>query len=147
MAKNNGKRAGGNINSDDKDQSFNLNGGSLRVDHELFHDEEHIKFPIVRIKYMSMPNDGCKWKIMSDDNVMCVIEGSKINKADRKFLQTVEGVNWLLGKAKAGISSWQWLKKELKKVVATHKPTKPVKRAQSKTKVEPAKKRATKKKH
>lgn len=148
MAKNNGKKAGGNTSSDDKD-SFNPNGGSLRVDHELYHDEDHIKFPIIRVKYVALPNNGCKWKVMSDDDVMCVIDGSKINKADRKFLQSVEGVNWLLGKAKVGISSWQWLKKELKKAVATL--DKPIKRTKlSKPKpavVRSRKKRATKKKH
>lgn len=88
---------------------------SSRFDHELFHDEEHVVMPIIRVKYFTLPHQGCRWKVFQDNKIMQVIEGVRLNKKEREFLKSVEGANWLLGLAKVGIGSMKTLKIELKK--------------------------------
>lgn len=84
-----------------------------KFDHDLFHDEEHKVLPIIRVKCIPLPHNGARWKIMKDNNVVQIIEGSKLSKKANKFLLTVEGANWLLTEAKIGISSLKILKKAL----------------------------------
>ena len=64
-----------------------------------------------------MPNKGEKWKIMSNNTVIFVVESSKVSKKEREFLQTADGFNFLLQQAKAGIKSLNSLKIEIKKVI------------------------------
>lgn len=90
-------------------QKFNTS----KFDHDLFHDESNIILPVVRVKFVSLPHNGARWKIMKDNQVSYVIEGGKISRKGREFLMTVEGANWLLGEAKIGITSLNVLKKSL----------------------------------
>src|ERR1700690_257036 len=71
-----------------------------KFEYDLYHEEEDISMPVVRVKRVNMPNKGIKWKIIIDNKVDFVIEGSKISKKEREFLQTIDGFNFLLGQAK-----------------------------------------------
>jgi hypothetical protein len=96
-----------------KDQNYKHS--LSKIDHDLYKEEDDITLPIIRIKHVSLPNKGDRWKVLADSKVVFVLEGSKLTKKERAFLHTVEGINFLLKQAKAGIKSFNALKKELKK--------------------------------
>lgn len=86
-----------------------------KFEYDLYHEEEDISMPVVRVKRVSMPNKGEKWKIMEDNKVMFVVEGTKLNNKERNFLRTIDGVNFLIEQYRGGIKSFNALKKEIKK--------------------------------
>jgi len=86
-----------------------------KFEYDLYHEEEDISMPVVRVKRVNMPNKGEKWKIMEDNKVMMVVEGVKLNKKECEFLRTIDGVNFLINQYKTGIKSFNALKKEIKK--------------------------------
>jgi hypothetical protein len=90
-------------------------GNPSKFDFDLFNDELNISFPTYRVKRIALPNDGERWKMFCGTQVICIIEGSKLNKKERAFLRSLEGVNFLLGQAKLGISCFSALKAALKK--------------------------------
>lgn len=88
-----------------------------KFEHDLYHEEDDVTNPVIRVKRMSMPNKGEKWKVMNDNKIIFVIESPKMSKKEREFLQTVEGFNFILSQAKQGIKSLNSFKIELKKVI------------------------------
>ena len=84
-------------------------------EHDLFYEENDTVNKIIRVKKFTMPNKGVKWKIFIDNKIIFVIEGTKISKKERLFLQTVEGFSFMLSMAKNGIESMSHFKSEIKK--------------------------------
>jgi hypothetical protein len=99
---------------ENKEQSsfkFNLS----KVEDDLYHEDEDIAEPIIRVKRVTMPNKNEKWKIFQDNKLQFTIEGHKLNSKERDFLRTVDGFNFLIKKYKEGIKSFNALKQEIKK--------------------------------
>ena len=85
-----------------------------KFEYDLYHEEDDIAEKIIRVKKVSMPNKGEKWKVMLDTKVVFQIESTKISKPERQYLQTIEGFNFILSQAKIGIKSLNAFRKELK---------------------------------
>lgn len=116
-----------------------------KFDFDLYHEEDDVASKVIRVKRVAMPNKGEKWKIMNDNKLIFTIEGTKISKKEKEFLQTVDGFNFMLSQAKAGIKSLNSFRVELKKLLETRVPAEPAVIVAPTTK--PAKKpRKTKKK-
>lgn len=96
-----------------KDQ--NIKHNLSKFEYDLFHEEDDKIEPIIRVRRVNMPNKNEKWKIMSDNKVLFVIEGVKLTNKEKEFLRSIDGVNFLLKQAKSGIKSFNSLKIELKK--------------------------------
>ena len=92
----------------------NLKYNLSKFEYDLYHEEDDVALPVIRVKRFSMPNKGEKWKVFEDNKVTFIIEGTKLTNKERDFLHTVDGVSWLLSQAKLGIKSINSLKKELK---------------------------------
>jgi SMC interacting uncharacterized protein involved in chromosome segregation len=88
-----------------------------KFEFDLYHEEDDIAEKVIRVKRVSMPNKGEKWKIMLDSKVTFIIEGSKLSKKEREYLETVDGFNFILAQAKVGIKSLNSFKTELKKII------------------------------
>lgn len=86
-----------------------------KFEHDLYHEEDDIAEKVIRVKSVSMPNKGQKWKIFDDNKIIFIIESTKISKKEREFLQTIEGFNFIITQAKGGLSSFNKFKIELKK--------------------------------
>jgi len=73
-------------------------------EHELF-DETHYKEtiePVVRVKHLTLPNKGDRWKVFLNDELVVVVEGIRLNKKEKAFLRGLAGVSWLIAETKAG---------------------------------------------
>lgn len=86
-------------------------------DLNLYHDEDNKIEKIIRVKHFNLPNKGERWKILEDTKVIFVLEGTKLNKKQKKFLHSVEGVNLLIaiGKSAEGFKSLFFVQKEINK--------------------------------
>ena len=96
-----------------KDQNLKYNLSKFEFD--LYHEEDDVAEKVIRVKRVSMPNKGEKWKIFEDNKVMFVVEGAKLTNKEKDFLRTVDGVNFLISQFKQGIKSFNALKNEIKK--------------------------------
>lgn len=95
----------------DQNQKYNLS----KFEFDLYHEEDDVAEKVIRVKRVSMPNKGEKWKIINDNKVIFTVESTKISKKEREYLQTVEGFNFMLSQAKQGIKSLNSFRNELKK--------------------------------
>jgi hypothetical protein len=95
----------------DQNQKYSLS----KFEFDLYHEEDDVAEKVIRVKRVSMPNKGEKWKIFEDNKVMFVVEGSKLTNKEKDFLRTVDGVNFLISQYKQGIKSFNSLKAEIKK--------------------------------
>lgn len=106
----------------------NLKYNLSKFEYDLYHEEDDVSEPVIRVKRVSMPNKGEKWKVMQDTKVVFTVESTKISKKEREYLQTIEGFNFILAQAKVGIKSFNSFRTELKKVIekkmAPEKPAK-----------------------
>ncbi len=86
-----------------------------KFEYDLYHEEDDVAEKVIRVKRVSMPNKGEKWKIFEDNKVMFILEGTKLTNKEKDFLRTVDGVNFLITQYKQGIKSFNSLKLEIKK--------------------------------
>jgi hypothetical protein len=96
-----------------KEQNTKYNLSKFEFD--LYHEEDDVALPVIRVKHISLPNKGDRWKIFADSKAAFTIEGAKLNNKEKDFLRTVDGVNFLIAQYKLGIKSFNALKKEIKK--------------------------------
>lgn len=99
----------------DQNSKYNLN----KFEFDLFHEEKSIPQKVLRVKRISLPNKGEKWKIFEDTKAVFTVEGSKLTNKEKDFLRTVDGINFLLSQYKEGIKSFNALKQEIKKKINT----------------------------
>lgn len=85
-----------------------------KYEYDLYKEEDDIALKIIRVKRFNMPNKGVKWKIFEDTKVIFILDGTKLNNKERDYLQTVDGVNFLIKQFKDGIKSLNGLRKEIK---------------------------------
>ena len=95
----------------------NLKYNLSKFEYDLYHEEDDVAEKVIRVKHISMPNKQEKWKVMFDNKVTFIIEGSKLGKKEREFLGTIEGFNFILKQAKLGIKSLNSFKNDLKKII------------------------------
>lgn len=86
-----------------------------KFEYDLYHEEDDVVEKVIRVKRVSMPNKGEKWKLFEDNKVVFVVEGTKLNNKEKEFLRTIDGVNFLIAQCKIGIKSFNSLKNEIKK--------------------------------
>ena len=81
----------------------------------MYHEEDDVAEKVIRVKRVSLPNKGERWKVFEDNKILWILEGSKFTNKEKEFLRTVDGVNFLIGQAKQGIKSFNALRIEIKK--------------------------------
>jgi hypothetical protein len=112
--KNNTTESSTSITEEVKDQNLKYN--LSKFEYDLYHEEDDIAEKVIRVRRVSMPNKGEKWKIFEDNKAVFIVEGSKLTNKEKEFLRTVDGVNFLINQYKSGIKSFNALKTELKKL-------------------------------
>ena len=114
----------------------NLKYSLSKFEYDLYHEEDDKAEKVIRVKRVSMPNKGEKWKVMSDNKLIFTIESTKISKKEREYLQTVEGFNFILSQAKTGIKSLNSFRTELKKKIDQANPVAPKRGRKKKNKAD-----------
>lgn len=99
-------------------KEHNLKYNLSKFEYDLYHEEDDVAEKVLRIKRISLPNKGDRWKVLQDNKVMFVVEGAKLNNKEKDFLKTVEGFSWFLSQAKLGIKSFNAFKKDLKSKIS-----------------------------
>jgi hypothetical protein len=89
-----------------------------KFEYDLYHEEDDIPLPIIRVKHFGSPSRGAeRWKVFADNKLVLTVEGSKFNKQERAFLRGLDGINFLISCYKLGIKSFSAIKKEIKMTV------------------------------
>lgn len=105
--------SGGADESKDQNLKYNLS----KFEYDLYHEEDDKAEKVIRVRRISMPNKGEKWKLFEDNKVVVIIEGTKLTNKEKEFLRTVDGVNFLIAQYKGGTKSFSGLKQEIKKAL------------------------------
>ena len=90
-----------------------------KFEYDLFNEEDDVKERVIRVKASYSARKGDRWKILEDNKIIFIVDGNKLNKKERAFLKTVDGMSWLISQAKAGIRSFNSLKIAVKKKMKT----------------------------
>lgn len=116
MSKNNEGSSLTSITDEMKDQNnkYNLN----KFEFDLFNEEKNVPQKVIRVKRVSLPNKGEKWKFFEDNKNVFTIDGEKLTNKEKEFLRTADGINFLLLQYKEGIKSFNSLKQEIKKKIS-----------------------------
>src|SRR5580698_4762012 len=96
--------SGSSDNFEQKDYQ-NVKSILSKYDYDLFDETKDKVERLIRVKRSSSPNKGERWRILEDTRVIFTIEGSKLSKKERNFLNTVDGFNFLIKQFKLGIKS------------------------------------------
>ena len=102
--------------SSDQDIKDNSKSSINYNDFELFKKEDYkknLKNPVIRVKRV-FNSKSEKWKIFEDTKNTLILEGEKLTNKEKEFLRTVDGFNFLIGKYREGVRSFNALKKEIK---------------------------------
>ena len=100
------------LGQENKEQSVRHTFSKYEFD--LFKDEDHVALPVIRVKRIKVSNKKDKWKIFEDNKLVLTIEGDKLNKKERKFLYSAEGVSFIITQYKKGCKSINSIKISLK---------------------------------
>jgi hypothetical protein len=80
----------------------NLFGNSLRIDNELFKDEDNIVYPLIQVKKINKSKNGESWQILQDKKVVLVLKAEDFDEKELEFLKTYEGFLYLINGYKNG---------------------------------------------
>jgi|AACY02.5.fsa_nt_gi hypothetical protein len=90
-------------------------GTSLRLDAELFKEEDNKKHKLINVRRAKLPKNGEDWEIIEDGKVMLVLKGNRFTSKERDFFKTVDGIKFIMEGWKSGWKSVSRFKEELKK--------------------------------
>ena len=99
-----------NSNKKDKMPMFS----SLRLNNELFDEDENKRHPAIRARRISLPKNGEDWEVVKDGEVVFRIRGVRLNKKEKNVLRTPEGMNMLIREYKIGTRSVAKIKHKIK---------------------------------
>jgi hypothetical protein len=85
-----------------------------KIEDELYKEDANVVMPLIRVKHITLPNKGDRWRIFADAEQVIVIEGKKLTKKERTFLRGLDGVSFLIAQIKAGTKSFSGIKSAIK---------------------------------
>lgn len=79
---------------------------SSKFDYDLYHEEDHKKFTVIRLKYVfDKKNKTEKWKFFENTKNTASISKELLNDEEVKFIQTPEGFNYCINLYKSGVKT------------------------------------------
>jgi len=88
----------------------------LRLDNELFKDEDNIPSKVIGVKRINLPKGGEDWRITENGVEALILKGVRFTGKERKFLRSPKGVLFIIDGYKRGWDSVLKFKKELGKI-------------------------------
>jgi len=87
---------------------------TLRVDTELFKDEDNIAHNIISVRLVDLPNNGEDWEITDNNRVVVVLRGIRFTKKEKEFLRSAKGFLFIINGYKQGWRAVSQFKKKLR---------------------------------
>jgi hypothetical protein len=81
---------------------------------DLFKEEDAVATPVIRVKHIRSSDKVERWRIFNNNKNIFTLDSTKISKKEKEFLQSVEGVQFLLSYSKSDSLTISGLKKEMK---------------------------------
>ena len=96
------------------DETIFPKSNSLRQDHELFDDNDYVPNDLVNVKRVKCKN-GYDWEIYCNGSCEIILTGYRFKKKEKKFLETSDGMNFIITGFKCGWKSVSEFKRQLEK--------------------------------
>jgi hypothetical protein len=80
----------------------NLFGNSLRIDNELFKEEDNIVYSLMQVRKINKSKNGESWQILQDRKVVLVLKAEYFDDKELQFLKTPKGFLYLIDGYKKG---------------------------------------------
>lgn len=85
-----------------KSSSFSLS----KAENEFFDEEKQKnKSDVFRIKFISSKKHGDSWNVYSNEDLLTEIKTYRLNKKEKRFVESAEGISFILKCAKEGLRS------------------------------------------
>ena len=98
-------------------ESSTLKFSLSKYDYDLYDESKNIEYPFIQVKRISLPNKGENWKILSNNKLICLIEGVNLTQKERDFLKSANGFLFLMNEFKNGEKNELSLIAKLKNVL------------------------------
>lgn len=89
---------------------------SLKYDSELFNDEDYVPGDIINVKRISKL-DVEDWQILLNNKEILLLKGTRFSAGEKKFLRTIQGINFIIDGIKQGWKSVSEFKRQIKDVM------------------------------
>lgn len=100
-------------NSEVRNFAFHL----TKAENEFFKEEMYKPNSLIRIKRKYSKKNGEEWQIFQDGQLALTLKESRFTIAERKYLHSVEGMQFLMQAFKSGICSASKIKEEIKQKI------------------------------
>ena len=85
-----------------KNSTFSLS----KMENEFFDEEKQKnKADVLRVKFVSSKKHGDSWNVYSNSALLTEIKSYRLNKKEKSFLESPEGISFILKCAKDGLRS------------------------------------------
>ena len=88
---------------------------SLRQDHELFDDNDYIPNDLINIKCVEGNGSDYDWEIYKNGECELVLHGYRFKKNEKQFMQTPDGMNFIIVGFKSGWKNVSEFKRQIEK--------------------------------
>jgi len=90
---------------------------TLRIDTELFKEEDDIAQNVISVKRVDLPKGGEDWEIIDNNLAVLTLKGMRFSKKEKLFLRTPKGFLFLMDGYKNGWKTITKFKKEIKRYI------------------------------
>jgi len=87
---------------------------TLRVDTELFKDEDYVAHNVVGVRLIDLPNGCNDWEITDKNHLVLTLKGIRFTNKEKEFLQSTDGILFIINGYKKGWKSISQFKREIK---------------------------------
>ncbi len=86
---------------------------NLKTNDELFDDDKNIVHPILRIRKITRPKGKERWEILENNKTVIILRTNSLSKLDVDFLNTINGVQFIMNEYKSGNKSANKIREKL----------------------------------
>lgn len=104
-------------NSEVRNFGFHL----TKAENEFFKEDLYKPNSILRIKRKFSKKNGEEWQIIQDGELALTLKESRFTLAEKQFLHTPDGMQFLINSFKSGLCSVSKIKESLKEILKNKK--------------------------
>jgi len=103
----------------DQSDEFLIDDGKQKAiskqDGELFDEKSYIPHDIINVRRNNLPRNGIEWEILINKKSVLTLKGIRFSKKERKFLETPDGLLYIMQGYRSGMKNTSAFKKNLGK--------------------------------